>query len=169
MDDSLKELFYLLGTTYKSPEDLSDVKKKCAGYESAEEIIVYLMKLYEILKLYHVEKFVSFELGLFESKEYYTGVVFYGFTYGTGEAIFSGGRYDDLISKFGFEAPAIGFVFVVDEILTALDKQNIKLPQNDRAQNMIYTEADREETIEKAEALRAEGVAVNLIRRDEEK
>lgn len=50
---------------------------------------------------------------------YYTGVIFKVYTYGIGDAIVKGGRYDTLISYFGKQAPAVGFAAVVDDILEA--------------------------------------------------
>ena len=65
------------------------------------------------------EKYVSFELGMISNYEYYTGIIFAGYTYGLGEPIVKGGRYDTLLSNFDKDAPAIGFAFVVDQLLTA--------------------------------------------------
>ena len=56
---------------------------------------------YEVLKKYGTEKYVSFDLGLLNQYNYYTGVIFKGYTYGVGDAIVTGGRYDKLLSYFG--------------------------------------------------------------------
>lgn len=60
-----------------------------------------LEALYEVLKKYGTEKYVSFDLGLLNQYNYYTGVIFKGYTYGVGDAIVTGGRYDKLLSYFG--------------------------------------------------------------------
>ena len=56
------------------------------------------------------------DLGLVNRTDYYTGVIFRGYIDGCGEAILSGGRYDKLISEFGYDIPATGFAANVDAI-----------------------------------------------------
>ena len=60
--------------------------------------------------------------------DYYTGIIFRGYTYGTGDAIGKGGRYDNLLMQFGKNAPAIGFTILVDDMLSALDRQISRCP-----------------------------------------
>ena len=54
-----------------------------------------------------------------------SGIIFRGYTYGTGDALVKGGRYDGLLGKFGKPSYAVGAVFLVDDIMTALSSQNI--------------------------------------------
>ena len=78
---------------------------------------MHLKKLYEVLKAYGVEKYISFDLGMLSKYHYYTGVIFKAFSYGVGDAIVKGGRYDKLLGCFGKSAPAIGFAVVIDDLL----------------------------------------------------
>ena len=87
--------------------------------ERSLQAIERLEALYEVLKKYGTERYVSFDLGLLNQYNYYTGVIFKGYTYSVGDAIVTGGRYDKLLSYFGKNAPAIGFVVVVDDVLEA--------------------------------------------------
>ena len=73
-----------------------------------------------------MEKYVSFDLGLLSKYRYYTGVIFKAYTYGVGDAVAKGGRYNSLLKYFGKDAPAIGFVIVVDDLLEALSRQKRK-------------------------------------------
>mgnify|MGYP002508783499 CR=1 FL=1 len=57
--------------------------------------------------------------GMLSKYKYYTGVIFKAYTYGIGEAIVKGGRYDRLLHQFGKEAPAVGFCVVVDSTLSS--------------------------------------------------
>ncbi len=84
-----------------------------------------LEEVYRVLCLYGCEQYVSFDLGMVNHFDYYTGVIFNGYTYGTGDAIGKGGRYDNLLSQFGKDAPSCGFTILVDELLFALSRQNI--------------------------------------------
>ena len=67
---------------------------------------------------------------------YYSGIIFRAYTYGTGDAVVRGGRYDHLLGKFGKNTPSIGFAIIVDELMSALNRQKIprrdKLPESDR-------------------------------------
>jgi ATP phosphoribosyltransferase regulatory subunit len=50
---------------------------------------------------------------------YYTGAMFHAYAEGTGDAIGSGGRYDELLARFGFDLPAAGFAIDLDRVLEA--------------------------------------------------
>jgi ATP phosphoribosyltransferase regulatory subunit len=52
--------------------------------------------------------------------DYYTGVVFRGYVQGAGEAVLSGGRYDNLVGAFGRNAQATGFSVDVDAVAHTL-------------------------------------------------
>lgn len=122
-----------------------------------------LEKLYALLTVYGTERYVSFDLGMLSKYRYYTGIIFKAYTYGLGDAIVKGGRYDSLLSHFGKDAPAIGFAAVVDDILEALTRQQIPLTLPPRKQVLTYTQADYEEVLKKAQALRKEGISVELV------
>ena len=57
---------------------------------------------------------------------YYTGIIFKAYTYGTEITIAGGGRYDNLIGQFGKEAPSIGLAIMVDELMLALSRQKLE-------------------------------------------
>ena len=58
--------------------------------------------------------------------DYYTGIVFSGYTYGTGDAIVKGGRYDNLTRQFGKDIAAIGFgALAVQGIATSIDALSV--------------------------------------------
>lgn len=97
--------------------------------EQAKEAIERLEKIYRILEAYGLQQYVTFDLGMLSHYEYYTGVIFKAYTYGTGEAIATGGRYDNLLSQFGKKTPAIGFAFVLDELMLALQQPDMILMQ----------------------------------------
>ena len=79
--------------------------------------------------IYGIERYVSFDLGMLSKYMYYTGVIFRAYTFGTGDAVVKGGRYDGLLGHFGKEAPAIGMVVVVNQLLNALERQKSRLCQ----------------------------------------
>jgi ATP phosphoribosyltransferase regulatory subunit len=63
---------------------------------------------------------VIFDLGLVRDLDYYTGAVFEVYDPALGAPIGGGGRYDDLLGKFGRPLPAVGFALGIDRLHIAL-------------------------------------------------
>lgn len=61
-----------------------------------------------------------FDLGELRGMSYYTGTSFTLLADGPGEAIGAGGRYDNLLGRFGAPAPATGFAIDVTNLMWAL-------------------------------------------------
>ena len=94
---------------------------------------------------------------------YYTGIIFRAITYGTGEAIASGGRYDSLVAQFGQQMPAIGMSITVDNLLLALERQGIMPESENERCCVLYREDQAEQAIRYAQEQRAAGKPVSLI------
>lgn len=144
---------------------LPEAKAMVSNYRSLKAI-ERLEKLYEVLKAYGVEEYISFDLGMLSKYKYYTGVIFKAYTYGVGDAVVKGGRYDSLLRQFGKEAPAVGFCMIIDSILEALSRQKVKLPLQEPAQIVSYGPDNFSEKLAEAQRLRAEGHAAVLMRAD---
>ncbi len=63
---------------------------------------------------------VIFDLGLIQQLGYYTGAVFEVYDPALGAPIGGGGRYDDLLGRFGRPLPAVGWALTVDRLHIAL-------------------------------------------------
>jgi len=63
---------------------------------------------------------IIFDLGLTRGLRYYTGAVFDVYDPAFGEPLGGGGRYDDLLARFGRPLPAVGFAIGVDRLHAAL-------------------------------------------------
>ena len=144
-------------------EEILDKAAELVANERSLAAVERLKQLYELLKTYHVEQYISFDFGMLNKYNYYTGVIFRAYTYGVGEAIVKGGRYDNLLGKFGKKAPAIGFVVVIDDMLTALSSQHIQLPTGENNILIIYEKHCFDRALKKAMQLREEGKYVELI------
>ncbi len=129
---------------------------------SAAQAVKRLEHIYEIMKLYGYEKYISFDFGMVSKIQYYTGIIFQAYTYGSGEPLVKGGRYNELLKHFGTPAPSIGFVIVVDSLLTALSRQKIETFCEEAPYVLTYTEETMEEAVVKAQRLRKEGRRVAL-------
>jgi ATP phosphoribosyltransferase regulatory subunit len=64
---------------------------------------------------------VIFDLGLVRELGFYTGAVFQVYDPALGIPIGSGGRYDELLGRFGRSLPAVGFALTVDRLHAALN------------------------------------------------
>lgn len=134
----------------------------------SKKAIERLRKVYDILKLYGKEKYVSFDLGMLNKHNYYTGIIFKGYTYGTGDAILKGGRYDNLIEQFGKKAPSVGFAIVLDELMMALSRQGIAMEADSTDTMIVYSEDIMKDAVAKANELRSKGQKVILERKNSE-
>ncbi len=162
LSSELKELFSMLGTLCMTDDMLKRAKELAAGFPVILKALQRLEALMQILSCYEVEKYISIEPGMLSAYHYYTGIIFSGYTFGTGEPIVKGGRYDNLMDYFGKPAPSIGFAVVIDQLLAALSRQKIEIPVENRQILIVYTEEKQTEAIKKAMSLRGQEEGVSL-------
>ncbi len=130
--------------------------------DRSRKAIERLEALYEVLCGYGVEEYISFDLGMLSKYNYYTGVIFKAYTYGVGDAIAKGGRYDNLLAHFGKDAAAIGFVIVLDDLMSAISRQGIVLTAKEPIKVLTYDKENFAEVLQEAKALRKNGVSVEM-------
>ncbi len=169
ISEEIRILFLAMANLYSDASDLEKLFAPATGHPKVLKALERLKKLYEACTLYGIEKNISFELAMIGGYEYYTGIVFAGFTYGSGEPILRGGRYDKLLSQFGKNAAAIGFAFVTDQILSALNRQKIPVQVPEEPVLLIYDKKHYKEALKEAERIRADGGAAELLRFDRHK
>jgi ATP phosphoribosyltransferase regulatory subunit len=75
---------------------------------------------------------IIFDLGLVRSLGYYTGAVFQVYDPAHGVPIGSGGRYDELLGRFGRSLPAVGFALNVERLHIALTGEERGRPEHSR-------------------------------------
>ena len=85
----------------------------------AVEAVTGMRRVYELLEP-DVAARVIFDLGLVRNIGYYTGAVFEVYDPALGARIGGGGRYDELLGRFGRQLPAVGFALDVDQLHQAL-------------------------------------------------
>ena len=155
--EAISKVFLPTGELKKLSNDVTNERSKKA--------IERLIAIRNLLSKDGYDRYISFDLTMLSKYHYYTGIIFTAYTYGVGNAIVKGGRYDNLIEKFGKEAPAVGCVFMIDEIQTAIRRQGVEIKDSKTDKTVItYTEDTYEEAVAKADALRKEGKAAVLIR-----
>lgn len=159
----LKQLFGMLGNLYTGSDELQEAKKYAGSYPRILAAIEYLEELHKILEVYDIKRYVSFELGIISNYAYYTGIIFAGYTFGSGEAIVKGGRYDDLLTYFGKDSASIGFAFVIDQLMAALSRQEIDISLEHDTEWIVYPQEQRNAAIMLANEKRKSGGCVELL------
>lgn len=129
---------------------------------TSREALDNLNEIYTILQSYGVDKYVNFDLGIIRDFEYYTGMVFEGYTPGLGFPLCGGGRYDKMASAFGIDCPAIGFALGIERILLAMDRQGIAVSPDSKDIYIGWTEGMLNEAISEAAKQRRAGKTVEL-------
>ena len=161
MDKSLAKALSQLPQMFGSAEILEKAKV-LTDNPQALKAVARLEEIYELLKVYGYEKYVTFDFAMLSKYHYYTGIIFQAYTYGTGEALIKGGRYNQLMKHFGKPAASIGFAIVVDNLLMALSRQKIEMEEEEGVTVITYRKKNRIQAIQKAKELRAQGKNVAL-------
>lgn len=139
IDEDIKnlmiELPYLLGG--EDAIEKANVKSLNATSRAALE---NLSRIYELLCLYGFEKYVSIDLGMLQSIDYYTGSIFKCYTRGVGFPVCAGGRYDNLMGKFGSPMGAVGVAIGINRVMSALGRSDAE----GYPSSLIFAEKDAE-------------------------
>ena len=149
--------------------EMLDIAKKLVSNQTSIEAIERLEKVYKALSYSGYEQYISFDFSLLSRYEYYTGIVFRGYTYGTGDAVVKGGRYNNLLKQYGKDAPAIGFAFYIDDLMMAISRQKIKVAVDNSDSIILYNIEQQETAIRIANHLRKTDRKVELIRKSKKK
>ncbi|MFA9559575.1 ATP phosphoribosyltransferase regulatory subunit [Evansella sp. AB-rgal1] len=144
----LKDLLQLKGGT----EVLAKAESLVESQE-AQDALAQLQQLISVLDAYNLSEHMLIDLKLVMHMSYYTGAVFEAYSSGLGYPLGSGGRYDELLSKFDHPEPATGFGLRLDRLTEALGKTKESIT-NDVC--IIFSNERRKEAMEKAITLRQE-------------
>lgn len=130
-------------------EEVFEKAEKLIKLPKALEALDYLKSLYKDLCKLDMEDKIIVDLGLVQQNEYYSGIVFTGYAIGYGDAILSGGRYDDIFSDFNNNMGASGFAININHLAEeARYRSKSNVPEvlvfaksdNDIMKAILYTE-----------------------------
>ena len=154
-----------LPTLFGGVEVLSRAQKYTTN-QTALSALSHLKQVYELLKSFGLEKYISFDLGTVKDLSYYSGVVFTGLTKSLGSPILSGGRYDNLSDDFGKHVPAVGFAMGLKRILITLERQGSLLPVPPVDVAIVSEPGAEALAYQTYQTLTAQGKRVNLFTGD---
>ena len=158
--NALVKLPELFGTI-----QMLETVKGITDNERALKTVERLEHLYDCMKAYGYEKYITFDLGALSKYDYYTGITFRAYTYGTGNPIVTGGRYDSLVGQFGKQAAAIGFALCLDELMAAMMRQGIAVIEPVACVEVSYDTSEYAQAVKKAQELREQGICCRLVRK----
>lgn len=143
------------------PAKDGSIVEEAGRFAAGEEAAAALENLKEILR--HLEAHgalgaVILDLGLIGRHDYYTGAVYEAYAAGLGFTIANGGRYDNLLRRFGKQMPATGFAIYLERLLSVL-------PEEEPPPLLVLVGGDVE-GIEAAAELRRLGVPVLHLSED---
>jgi ATP phosphoribosyltransferase regulatory subunit len=113
LSDDATELLLSLPQRRGGPEVLADAPGAAARAVSG------MRQVHELLAPAVAER-VIFDFGLLRSIGYYTGAVFEVYDPALGAPLGGGGRYDELLGRYGRSLPAVGFALGIDRLHIAL-------------------------------------------------
>jgi len=152
----IRDIILLLPQMYGNSEVLSKAKK----YKILRKYVQELEDVLSVVQEYNLRCSVNIDLGELRGFNYYSGVTFEILSPSNSNSLIRGGRYDDLIKKYGYDTPATGFAVDVEAVLnitkTHLENNPIHFVVIPKGENL------RRESIRLAEWLRSSGFKVVL-------
>ncbi|MGI6412909.1 MAG: ATP phosphoribosyltransferase regulatory subunit [Syntrophomonadaceae bacterium] len=155
IDDALKESIAKLPVLHGGLnilEQIPRVKSSSQGSAAFDEV----RRLYEALTITGVSDNIVIDMGVLRGLDYYTGVIFEGYSPQLGYGLLGGGRYDNLMGQFGLNRPSTGFAIGIDRLALVLDKK-VNEPLR-----YIVGGNDRAKVYRKACELRRRGLVVEM-------
>ena len=163
--DKEKE-FILKMPTLRGKEKVLEEAEKMINNKLSLSALKEIKEVYNLLKNYGLEEYILIDLGIIRDFDYYTGIIFEGYTDYLGFPVCGGGRYDNLCAKFGKDLPSTGFAIGLERLAIILEKENVdslKLERPDKY--LVYYQNDKtyfRKALEVAGNLRKKGLIVEL-------
>lgn len=141
LQDKQLENILKMPMLFGGEEILEQASAMCVN-EEMQSALDNLRTIYEGVKSYGYEKYVTFDLSLVGNMKYYSGLVIKGITKYFGRAILSGGRYDNLCDSLGKNLPAVGFSIGLDYLQASLQAQG-SLPSKNPIHTVVGAEVGK--------------------------
>jgi ATP phosphoribosyltransferase regulatory subunit len=103
-----------LAALYGTFEESIPVLREISCCDKTAEAIEELEGVYKTVRALGARGSIRLDFSIVNDMNYYNGIIFQGFVDGIPTGILSGGRYDNLMARFGKKAGAIGFAVYID-------------------------------------------------------
>ena len=163
-DSNVKQALLALPGLFGPKKDVISKARNLTSTKESLQALDELERLYDKLCKFGYEKYVSFDLGTLSTHSYYTGIIFHAYTFGTGDAVLNGGRYDKLIAQFGVKMPAVGFSILIDKLLDAVRRQGVGVKVDNNGIMFVFTEDMKDVVMREAFEVRKAGIRANVLK-----
>ncbi|HML94490.1 MAG TPA: ATP phosphoribosyltransferase regulatory subunit [Thermodesulfobacteriota bacterium] len=152
----VKDAISMLPSLFGGMEVLNEAKK----IRSISKYVVELENVISVIGDYQSDCDINIDLGEIRGFNYYTGVTFEILSRDIQSPLVRGGRYDELMGKYGHDAPATGFAVDVESLLSTHRRDG----ENNQIHFVVIPKKPglRREAIRLAEWLRSSGFKVVL-------
>ncbi len=163
--DKEKEFILKIPTLRGRGEVVEEAEKMISNRLSVSAL-KEIKEIYGLLRNYGLEEYILIDLGIIRDFDYYTGIIFEGYTDYLGFPVCGGGRYDNLCLKFGKNLPSTGFAIGIERLATILEKEDansLKLERPDKY--LVYYQNNKayfKKALAVAENLRKKELIVEL-------
>jgi len=141
-------------------DDILDRAATLVDSRTSEAALANLAHVCATLRDYGLEDRIVIDLAEVRGLGYYTGLMIEGFSRSLAAPILEGGRYDDLVGRFGHPCPAIGCALDVARIASVLASREAPPPRVDAL--VRYRPQQRAHAFALAASLRTQGRCVEL-------
>jgi ATP phosphoribosyltransferase regulatory subunit len=114
MDGAVTGRLMKLAALYGPFEIAIPALREISCSEKTDEAIGELERIYETVRALGAAGNIRLDFSIVNDMNYYSGIIFQGFVDGIPTGILSGGRYDNLMLRFGKKSGAIGFAVYLD-------------------------------------------------------
>ncbi len=160
--DSQHRTAILEGAQLRGGVEIIAEARELIDNKESQQALRNLELVVENLQQLGVEDYICLDLGVVRSFDYYTGVVFEGYSEDLGYTICGGGRYDQLVERFGYSVPATGFAVGTDRLLLSLENQGFRFPLPDKPALIVVSEQNKSVAFELAAQIRQAGSKAEL-------
>lgn len=157
INDTYKHFFKAL-PWLSGNDDILDEIRSIAFDDQLLKIVDSIALLGNQIKLLGYNSTLSYDFSKLDNLDYYTGLMFEAYVEGVGFRVLSGGRYDNLIAKFGQDIPAVGFSIKLDSLINENATNELV-----RATRISYPDNLQIEAMKQAQQLRKSGKIVELL------
>jgi len=116
LDKEFSDRITKLSVLYGSYDDVIKKLREISVNDETDAALRELEELNKSLNLKKPKKAVFIDFSVVNDISYYSGVIFQGYIKGIPARVLSGGRYDELLRKFGKKSGAIGFAVYLDKL-----------------------------------------------------
>lgn len=124
-------------------EFLDYTEKRLTKNHQLAKAIQRIGRVWDILVDFGLEKNIWVNLGLIRDFDYYSGVIFEGFSALSGSPLLAGGRYDELFGVFGQDRPACGFALFIERLIEVCEKSQLENEKTSKTYTIFYPSEHR--------------------------